>query len=130
MGAEYADHAGFWIRFLAFIVDSFILFLVGLPFALFMHGLLALIAVRTLVGAAYTIGFWVARGATPGKMAMDLQIVMVDGGPVTGGKAALRYLGYFANGVPFGLGWLLVGTTQDKRGLHDHMAGTMVLRKA
>jgi uncharacterized RDD family membrane protein YckC len=84
--------------------------------------------IQTATSAVYTIGFWVAKGATPGKMAMGLQIVMADGRPITGGAAVLRFVGYYVNVLTLGIGYLMIGFTPEKRGLHDYLAGTFVVR--
>jgi uncharacterized RDD family membrane protein YckC len=47
--------------------------------------------------------------------------------PIGLGRAALRFLGYFVSGLPFGLGFLLIPLTGT--GLHDRIAGTRVVRR-
>ena len=123
-------YAGFWMRFLASIVDGIIIgILVNLPIALLVDDLGLAFLLQTAAGAVYTIGFWIAKGATPGKMAMSMQIVMADGRPLRGGAAVIRYIGYMVNVLTLGIGYLMIAFTPKKRGLHDYIAGTVVVRK-
>ncbi len=122
-------YAGFWMRFLASIVDAIILGVVTVPVGLLVDNLAARILLQTLINAIYTLGFWLGRGATPGKMAMSMEIVMADGRPLTGEAAVLRYVGYFANVLTLGIGYLMIAFTPEKRGLHDYIAGTVVIRR-
>src|SRR5260221_4782623 len=54
------------------------------------------LSVLTLfLAAAYFIGFWGIKGATPGKDLLDLRVIRDDGtSPIGLGRAALRLLGY------------------------------------
>jgi uncharacterized RDD family membrane protein YckC len=103
-----------------------------------------------ILGFIYFVGFWTWRGQTPGKMIVGARIVKSDGTAIGFPKALLRYLFYLipsyapilvlATLVPwFGknMGWLgpvigligiiIVGLNQEKRGLHDIIAGTIVI---
>lgn len=71
-----------------------------------------------------------AKGATPGKMALSMEIVMADGRPLTTSAAVLRYIGYIVNVATLGIGYLMIAFTPQKRGLHDYIAGTVVVRKS
>jgi uncharacterized RDD family membrane protein YckC len=80
-----------------------------------------------LLGAAYFIGFWGLRGATPGKELLGLQVTDESGqGPIGLGRAALRFLGYLLSAASLGIGFLMVGAVGD--GLHDRIARTHVVR--
>ena len=76
----------------------------------------------------YTIGFWTAQGATPGKMAVGVKITTVDGEDIDFGRAILRYVGYIASALVLLIGYLMIAFTREKRGLHDYIAGTVVIR--
>ena len=118
--------AGFWIRFGAALIDSVIIFVMLI--------VLTVIADTTgyilglAIGIAYTVGFWVSSGATPGKMAFGLKVVTVDGDPIGIGKALLRYFGYWVNALTLYIGYLFIAFRKDKRGLHDLIASTKVIR--
>jgi uncharacterized RDD family membrane protein YckC len=80
-------------------------------------------------GAIYMVGFWVADGATPGKKVFGLRVQMVNGEPIGIGAGLLRYVGYYVSGLTLGIGFLMVAFTPEKRGLHDYIAGTVVVRQ-
>ncbi|HSP55391.1 MAG TPA: RDD family protein [Dehalococcoidia bacterium] len=123
-------YAGFWMRLLASIVDAIVLGIITAPVGLLVDNFAASLLLQTVIDAVYTIGFWLSRGATPGKMAMSMEIVMADGRPLTGEAAVLRYVGYVVNVLTLGIGYLMIAFTPEKRGLHDYIAGTVVVRKA
>jgi uncharacterized RDD family membrane protein YckC len=68
--------------------------------------------------------------ATPGKLALRLRVTDIHGQRLTIGRAAARNIVRLA-GLIFGLipviCYLAVAWTQRKQGLHDLMAGTLVL---
>jgi len=109
-------YAGFWMRFLAAIVDGIVVGLaVNLPIGLLVDSLGLAFLLQTVAGAVYTLGFWMAKGATPGKMALNMEIVMADGRPLTGSAAVLRYIGYIVNVATLGIGYLMIAFTPQKR---------------
>ena len=116
--------AGFWIRFAAWLVDGVILTVVNIALSAIFGSSAAPLGL--VIGIVYTIGFWTAAGATPGKMVFGLTILTEDGEPIGFGKAVLRYLGYIVNVLTLGIGYLMIAFRKDKRGLHDLIAGTIV----
>ena len=121
-------YAGFWIRFLAFIIDRFILFGVSIVIGLFVSNVVNALFLELFLAAVYSIAFWVGQGATPGKMAVGVKVVMANGDPIDFGPALLRYFGYWVSGLIFGIGYLMIAFTAEKRGLHDNIAGTVVIK--
>jgi uncharacterized RDD family membrane protein YckC len=121
-------YAGFWMRFAAAIIDGIILgisqFVVGAVIEDRVVGL----GLNLLISFVYTIGFWVAEGATPGKMAMGVKIVSTDGSPITGGQAVLRYFAEWLSALILFIGFFMIAWTPQKRGLHDYIAGTLVIK--
>ena len=55
-----------------------------------------LVPLALLLGALYHVYFWSAKGATPGKELLDLQVQCDDGSPIGVGRAVLRVAGYFS----------------------------------
>ncbi|ADN08839.1 RDD family protein [Sulfurimonas autotrophica] len=76
-----------------------------------------------------TILFWDNwRGATPGKKFLHVKIVDAHTGKdITNKQAFTRSLAYIPSLLLFGIGFLMVAFRQDKRGLHDLIAGTAVI---
>ena len=69
-------------------------------------------------------------GLTLGKWAAGLRIQRVAGGNPGIGRALLRhFIGYPLSLVTFGIGFLLTAVTVHGRGLHDMIAGTVVVRE-
>ncbi len=74
--------------------------------------------------------FWIKFRATPGKMALACKVVNATTGENLGvGRAIVRYLAYFISGIFLGLGFLWIAFDKRKRGWHDMIAGTVVLRR-
>ena len=90
--------------------------------------------------AAYNLGFVIARSATPGKLAMNIFIGYPDGSAVRPDTAILRYLVLFSGNLAivdpilfYALSALLIVNigfvlfSPERRGIHDRIAGTIVL---
>jgi uncharacterized RDD family membrane protein YckC len=67
-------------------------------------------------------------GQTPGKRLCKLKVIQKNGEPVTYGRAFLRYLAYVVSFMIAGLGFLMIAVDRKKRGLHDLIAGTLVVK--
>jgi uncharacterized RDD family membrane protein YckC len=136
VGPITATPAGFGPRVGAFIIDSAVVF-IGLVLLSIVVYVVDPFTSRTtmnvltwLVSAAYwTIGYSaVMRGQTLGKRAVNLRVVGMDSQePISVWRALLRLVGALIAAIPFGLGYLWVLWDPDKRGWHDHIAGTRVL---
>ncbi|MFZ5815803.1 MAG: RDD family protein [Bacillota bacterium] len=124
--------AGFGVRFVAFLLDGliqgiaamiafFIPTAMGLPFL----GFLAYM----VVAFGYFIYFWGSSGQSPGKKIMGLHVVSTDGQPMSYGKATLRLLGYMVSGMILYIGFLMIAFDDAKRGLHDRIATTLVVKE-
>ena len=143
-GVEYAPHGG---RLVAYIIDGFIVgiavtivALVLTPFliagassenagALAATGFLYVFVVL-LVSVSYFPFFWARNGQTPGMKIFGLRVVRdADGGKISGGTAIIRLIGLWISFAIFYLGiiWILVDSR--RRGWHDLLAGTVVIRQ-
>ena len=68
------------------------------------------------------------KGATPGKRVMNIHVVDAKTlGEVSSVQAMTRSLGYIVSRLILLVGFLMVAFRKDKRGLHDMMAGTLVI---
>jgi type II secretory pathway pseudopilin PulG len=84
---------------------------------------------RLVLGVAYFTAVPVLwRGQTLGKTAAGLAIAREDGEPLSYVTTFVRYLGYLANILTLGIGFLVAAFTENKRGLHDYIAGTRVIQ--
>lgn len=77
---------------------------------------------------AYFVGFWGARGATPGKELLGLVIVMKDPSRNFGMRSAItRFAGFCLSMATLGLGFMMILIDGDT--LHDGLAGTRVVER-
>lgn len=66
---------------------------------------------------------------TIGKYLMGLYVVRPDGSRVGPGRALARYFAYLLSALLLFVGFIMVGLRQDKRGLHDLICDTVVVRR-
>ena len=130
--------AGFWIRFVAVMIDGLVLLvaqgiLFGAGWMLWGGGMDSGILVKgatrlfsSIIGAAYSIVFHWTWGQTLGKMALQIRVVSMDGGPLSFGQSVGRYFATFLSAFILGIGFIMAGVRADKRALHDLLAGTRV----
>jgi uncharacterized RDD family membrane protein YckC len=139
------NHAGFWVRVLAYIIDSIILLLVdGAMWAMFGFSVLGLSNdqsdltgganlwlnfVSIIIGVAYFAGMESSTWqATLGKKALGLVVTDVSGNRITFMRGVGRYFAKFLSAIILFIGFIMVAFTERKQGLHDILAGTLVLK--
>ncbi len=149
IGPGGLEYAGFWLRFLAYVIDAFALALASAAVS-FAVGVVAGIAgaasgsAEGALSSAASIGFlamllvsWLyfaitessAGQGTIGKMALGLAVTDMEGRRIGFARATGRFFAKLLSALPLGLGFVAVGLTPRKRGLHDAAAGTLVLRR-
>ena len=132
-------YVGFWARVLASVIDTICFSLVLVPLAIMYYGTEYFVAGRDIgiagrivfygLPAVAVIIFWLARGATPGKMVIGALVVdAATLGKLGTGQAILRYVGYYVSTIPLLLGLIWVGFDSRKQGWHDKIAGTLVIK--
>lgn len=142
------SYAGLQLRIVAFVLDAMVLVSFGVLFVAGAVGFLLIDAkqhdnnpsdqavyVVVAMLLAYVLAFvplyhillWSWRGQTVGKMAVHVRVLSRDGGRVSLGRSALRLLGYFASAAPLLLGLVMALFDRERRTLHDHLAGTVVV---
>ena len=92
-----------------------------------MYLLWMLYAVSFLVPLVYLLVGWTRSGRTIGKMLCGIRIVRENGAPLGFGGAVARLVGYMLSSMILCIGYLMVAFTDRKRGLHDMVAGTIVV---
>ena len=137
--AGAVEPAGFWIRLLAALIDIVVLFVVRLLLLAILPGVSIAEYAESGDWVSYDNFFLLADAVyftlgvsifstTVGKRLLRLRVERTDGsrpGPL---RAFGRYLAYFLSFLFFFLGFLMIGFTSDKRGLHDRLCDTMVVR--
>lgn len=86
------------------------------------------IALAAAIACVYLFVLQVVLGRTFGMRALGLRVVDLYGEPPGAGRAALRAVGYVVAAATLGLGFAWIGFDKEKRGLHDWLAGTYVVR--
>ena len=80
------------------------------------------------VGMTYLVVFHIVLGRTLGMRVMKMKVIDVYGDPPSPARCLARCAGYLASVATLFLGFLWVGFDSEKRGLHDWIAGTYVIR--
>src|SRR5688572_8766773 len=131
-----AEFGGFWLRFLAFVVDSAIVFLImalivaGGAAALGAEGVFLATAIAWLFGFLYWPVTQASRlQATLGKALLGMRVTGYQGNRLSFLRALGRELAKILSGAVFLLGYVVAAFTARKRSLHDLVASTLVVRE-
>ncbi len=146
-------YAGFWLRVVAAIIDSIIFGLIFIPINIFMMKSSlesmneAMMAGGEPVGASGSFLFmqiisivlpWLyyaltessAWQATVGKKVLGLEVTDIDGDRISFLRATGRYWAKLLSSLILCIGFLMAGFTKRKQGLHDMIAGTLVVKNS
>ena len=80
------------------------------------------------IGCLYVLIFQITMGRTLGMLVLKTRIIDVYGDPPSSGRAVARTAGYMAGFATLSLGFLWIGFDSEKRGLHDWLSGTYVVK--
>ena len=153
------EYAGFWVRFLAFLIDNAVM---GIGFVLILIPLIFLTGLGGFIGEIHPnedmndVGIFMLFGllflaatvsllltwlyhalmessewqATLGKKVLGLVVTDMAGRRVSFGRATGRHFAkIITNMVPAFIGYIMAGFTERKQALHDMIAGCLVLRR-
>ena len=148
--SRYPQYAGFWKRVVAVIIDGIVLQVSGYvagalvgAIAGFMMGM-AGVETEIIPVLCFVFSFisnfvlnWLyftlmessSKQATLGKMALGIVVTDMDGQRISLARANGRYWAKILSTLIFCIGYLMVAFTEKKQGLHDIMAGTLVVNK-
>lgn len=130
--AVQTEYMGFWVRFVAAIIDAVIL-----------GAIFTILSLPAFIGSMFFpfrfiwfplpwLYYWLftgLKGQTPGKMVVGIKVVDARGEKPELGTAAVReIIGRFISGAVFCLGYLWIAIDEEKRGWHDSIASTHVVR--
>jgi uncharacterized RDD family membrane protein YckC len=142
-------YGGFWIRVVAAIIDAILLGIVVFPilgilgltigFAgsqvsmpeMGVHLVRGIVAWTLFMGAGWLYEAVLessSKQATVGKMALGLKVTDEYGRRISFARASARYFCKILSRMILLIGYIMVGFTQRKQGLHDMIAGTLVVR--
>ena len=135
--------AGFWSRVGAYLIDLIIIVLIMMivGFLIGITGITSSIkpdskaedGFYNIIGFVFSWFYYAffessVKQATPGKKAMGLYVQGTNGQRLSVAKATGRFFGKILSGLFFGIGYIMVAFTAKKQGLHDMMAGTVVVK--
>jgi uncharacterized RDD family membrane protein YckC len=141
-------YGGFWIRVVAAIIDAVILRVVVAPVGMVFGGLrlagmmsgIPHAGLRLLGGGVSFIlllfGSWLygafmessSYQATLGKMIFGMKVTDLNGNRISFERATGRHFAKWLSAIILCIGYIMVGLTERKQGLHDLLAGTLVRR--
>ena len=154
-----SPYAGFWLRFLAYIIDGIVLSIIfgvvimvaiaaiGVGYLrTIIEGIRAgsdefaftvmgdiFVAIVFIVLASWIYHAWMESSpyqGTLGNMALGLIVTDMNDQPITFARASGRFFArIISNLIPLEIGYIMAGFTEKKQALHDMIAGTLVLRK-
>ncbi|MBB6184887.1 RDD family protein [Oleiagrimonas soli] len=135
-------HAGFWLRFLAYLIDTLALWvplsIVDVVLMIPLGGrpeqvgatLFSVYATNFLLMLVYFALFESSPlQATPGKLALGLRVTDECGRRIGFWRALGRFVGKLFSGLILCMGYVMAGFTERKQALHDVLAGCLVVRK-
>ena len=154
---EAIQYAGFWRRVAAYLIDGFFINIVSdviLAIVLFIVSAVSpgfeqsyspmdlMLGTSTDIPTWYLlvtlgiviigIAYWTIatgwKGRTVGKLMLGMKVVRTDGSRVGYGRAFGRFWSYYLCWCTLGAGFLPIAWTRQKRGLHDLICDTMVIR--
>jgi uncharacterized RDD family membrane protein YckC len=146
--APSPTYAGFWFRVLALVIDGvlcqIIAVIVVLPLAFALGLSMAGTSSSSEIEAAGSgLGFFIGIlvqwlwftipesskwQATVGKKMLGLKVTDENGERIGFGKANGRYWSKILSSLILGIGFVMVAFTEKKQGLHDKIAGTLVVK--
>jgi uncharacterized RDD family membrane protein YckC len=137
-------NAGFGLRFAAFIIDFLLMFfltsffwaILRLPIPLNSESIFSgsyfifKNPLGILVGWLFYAAFESTKfQATPGKSVLGLKVTNENFERIGFGQASGRFFGKILSGLIVGIGYIMIGFTKKRQGLHDQMAHTLVLKE-
>ena len=143
MNEEMNEKAGFFIRFIAYMIDNVLLTIaIWIVAAIALAGSLALMNNQTIVLAisllswvimlivyfGYFIYFYGTSGQTFGKKMLNIKVVSTDGTPLTYKKGLLRVIGYIIASIPIYIGFIWMLFDKNKQNWEDKIANTYVVK--
>jgi len=156
VAAPAVPYGGFWIRLLAHLLDHVILSAVAAPLFFIMvlpsivriaheaeqnqepspEMIIAIVSSVFVYIALAFVGQWLYEAlltssswqGTIGKRVLRLKVVDAAGSRIGFGRATGRFFAKILSSMFFCIGYIMIGFTERKTGLHDMLAGTKVLR--
>lgn len=143
------NYGGFWVRFVASIIDGIVIYIIHSISALVFFGTMfpmpqdpesmqleyffsgqymGYSIFSLLLDVVYYAGMQSSsKQATIGKMAFDLKVVRTDGSRITFLRGVGRYFSKIVSAIILMIGYIMAAFDSRKQALHDKIADTMVI---
>ncbi|MCG2587779.1 RDD family protein [Rhodohalobacter sulfatireducens] len=132
---EEVRYGGFWLRLVALFIDMIIITIITIIPAMFMisgdpdmDNATANFLGFFITWLYYSLMESSGHQATYGKKLLGLKVTTENGYPVKFGKATGRHFSKILSGLIFGIGYLMAAFTKKKQGLHDMIAGCIIVK--
>lgn len=127
-------YASFWARLAAYILDCIVtaipIFIIKLIFsdAASEYPRSFSLLCNLIINWIYLASMESSKNqASLGKMALDLKVTDLSGNRISFGRATIRYFSQLISFITLFIGVLMIFWTEKKQGLHDMIAGTLVV---
>lgn len=134
--------AGFWLRVVAVIIDGIVMCIPNLCVNLVIAILLAnsgyslkqSLSMYTIIGQLVGLIYYAGMESssmqgTFGKKAVGIKVTDLSGRPISFSRACGRFFGKILSSCLLCFGLFMVAFTDKKQGLHDMLAGCLVVRR-
>jgi uncharacterized RDD family membrane protein YckC len=142
-------YAGFWLRAVAYVIDTVLLAIVSAifvlgplsqragistqnPWVFFTNGSRQVLAINLLMLMVQWL-YWALLESSPwqatvGKRILGLYVTDMEGKRITFARASGRYFAMMISTLTLCVGYLMAGFTPKKQALHDMIAECLVLK--
>ena len=147
------QYAGFWLRFVAYLIDAVVIWIVALPIYLILGAAFGLsmssiardpngVMLGSTLGPLFLFegcllfGLWLyfaimessAWQGTVGKKVLGLRVTDLNGNRISFGRATGRFFAKVLSNFTLLIGYIMAGFTAKKQALHDVIAGCLVTK--
>lgn len=136
-GVGTVKYAGFWIRYVAYVIDGIILIIPNLvsfsiPQLIFSPPISAFVGPLLRIVVTFTYFVWLTHkyGATLGKKLVGITVKNDNFQSLSLGKVFVREtIGKILSCLILYIGYIMAAFTKRKQSLHDKLAGSVVIYK-
>jgi len=143
VGQSSVEYAGFWLRFVASIIDSLLTGIVCMIFIIPFYiargeeplytdvfwFIMAILVGYVIPWLYYSLMEASVKQATLGKTALGIIVTDEAGNRISFARATGRHFAEYLSQFTIYIGYIMIAFTKKKQGLHDLIASTLVVKK-